>query len=447
MKYSTNSSELIDTASKAGKKFNYVQIHYKEDEKLLEERVSEHIYGYFGHPSRDEIVVKPCHIFHWDYWRTKKPDFKWDQDRIENKDGKNKIVSITDKDIKMFDNLMSVTKQYGIEDFHYEIEDYSYGDADMEGRARFFPFFPALVTFAIAKCVEAKLKKPVICHRPKITYFHGYTDGYWDINSHDELSGQLNFFFEDLSDIQEFIDCYYEILDKTVYKSMFETQFEIKKANPRKIPKAKELSDEQKRKAAEASLSQIIEETPEEVKAYLKKKKLFKDFKDSFINEAMSLKLNCIRINATIMLGDADGDTDEDEDIPLAEFEYIKEWLEAYKKKYPETDKDLNVIKVGYEEMGMGAYTFEAICKIFESTIPRDIYWDNSYSSARIRFVADKNCIKWSNDLEGTPDASFEELNANDSEDSIAGFLLPYATYWKLHEKKDEYLIELDDCF
>ena len=84
MKYSEINSELIDTASKAGKKFNYVQIHYKEDEKLLEKRVLEHIYGYLGEPSHDEIMVKPCYIFHWDYWRTKKPDFKWDLDRIEN---------------------------------------------------------------------------------------------------------------------------------------------------------------------------------------------------------------------------------------------------------------------------------------------------------------------------------------------------------------------------
>ena len=447
MKYEDSPSSLIDAASIANKKFKYVQIYYKTNKKLLEERKKEHVYGYFGQEGYDKIVIEPTHGFNWDYWRTKGPNFKWDTTRIENKDGKNSTVRITDKDIRMFDNLLGVTEKFGVKDFSYGIETCSYNDADMKGRGQFFAFFPALVTFALAKCVEAKLGKAVVCHRPRNTYFYGYSEGHrmW-IREHDEVDGQLNFYFEDLSDIQDFIDCYNEILNDTEYKGMFETSLEIKKANPRRIPKAKEKSDEEKEKIAKARLDQIIIETPDEVIQYLKKNKLFDDFKDSFIKESVSLKLNCISISSTVMLGDADGDTDEDENIPLAEFEYIKEWLDAYKKKYSDTSDDMNIIQVGYEEMGMGAFSYEALCKIFESTVPRDIFWDNGNSSARIRFVVEKECANWSNELEGTPDASFEELNDNYHE-GIADFLLPYATYWHLHDKKDEFLIELSECF
>lgn len=445
MVYSTDSSCLVDAASKANKKFNYVQIYYKATKKLLEKRKKEYIHDYSG--GHNELTIYPSHDIHWDYWRSKGPNFTWDKDRLENKNNENSYVEITDKDIRMFDSLVSVTEQFGISDFSYEIEKSSYGDGVMVGRGRFFSFFPALVTFALAKCAEAKLGKAIVCHCPRNTYSYGYSEKYnWSLESHDDVDGQLNFYFEDLSDIQSFIDCYNEILNSTEYKTMFETTLEVKKANPRRIPKAKEKSDEEKEKIARAQLEQIIEETPGEVIRYLKSKSLFDDFKDSFVKESVSLKLNCIRINASVMLGDADGDTDEDEDIPLAEFEYIKEWLEAYKKKYPKTDDDLNVVHVGYEEMGEGAFSYKAICKIFENTTPRDIFWDYGNSSARIRFVVEKDCAKWTNDLESTPDASFEELNDKYHE-GIADFLLPYATYWNLHGKKDEFLIELEDCF
>lgn len=172
-------------------------------------------------------------------------------------------------------------------------------------------------------------------------------------------------------------------------------------------------------------------------------KKSWDEFKESFINDFVNSKPNTVVFTGSVMLGDADGWEDVEEVLNITEFNYIKEWLEAYKKKFPDQNERTALYEVGNEHLH-GFWVYGDVCRLFDKFTSRTM--NGPHVSGSLLVSIDKNAEPWVNDLEASVDLPFEDIEF-DYPESITDILLPYATYWNIHDRKDEFLIELKDAW
>ncbi|MDT3387948.1 MAG: hypothetical protein LIR46_09350 [Bacteroidota bacterium] len=145
-------------------------------------------------------------------------------------------------------------------------------------------------------------------------------------------------------------------------------------------------------------------------------------------------------IKARIMLGDADGDEEDDYDIPFEEWDYLKEWWDAYFKKYPDLyykdypKNEKGIYPVGYE-YNEGSWKVGAINEIFKVKGDNSILFDHDWSLVDIT-VSDEECefVNGYEDIDEEPEGWGEDLFDT---------LLMYASYWYRKGKTDDALIEI----
>ena len=314
--------------------------------------------------------------------------------------------------------------------------------------------FTSFVLYEILRVIEKKLGKE-IC----FTYPRGFNENggcenqVWsgDTLYHHNygIEIKVRVFFSDFSDPKIIYDMFLEELKTLeVTKAAFDKNVEIKEFTTGKIKpwaskKSIEPSDEEKLKIAESVLNDILKNTSDEVISFLKEKDLLEEFKKSFINKYSKQSFAAISVSADIMFGDADGTHQDGFIITFDEFDYIKEWWDEYIKVHPiEESKDDNIFSVGSDESGLGAWTIEAINKLFEDKTVKVFDFDNGNSIVKMNIVKN-NIPKFENEYENITD----EPDLDNFYYSLDEMLLAYASYWRTMGKKPEYLIKLPTCF
>lgn len=310
--------------------------------------------------------------------------------------------------------------------------------------------FTSFVLYEILRVIEKKLGKEI-----SFTYPRGNDNecgcekyvysNYDPRHDKDGINVKVRVFFSDFSDPKIIYDMFLEELETLkLTKAKFDQNIEINepdigKTKPRAPKKKVEPSQEEKLKIAKSALSDILENTSEDLISFLKKKNLLEEFKKSFIDEYSKQSFAVISVSADIMIGDADGTRYDGFEISFDEFNYIKEWWDAYVKVYPVKEfKNDDVYRVGYEEVGEGAWNIDAINQLLEDKTVRVFTFDNGYSTVKIN--ASKNTsIKFENEYENITDAP----DPNEYYDTLSDKLLAYASYWHTMGKKPEALIQL----
>lgn len=422
MKY-YDDRQIINLASKLGHKVPYVRITYTEETELLTTIKEENV-GTFCFPKKIN-VEKKTHDVCFSFYRDKMDN--WAEDK----------KGLSAYSIKLFEDLQSYAKEHGIDAIWYRDEGKdNYGDY----RYSYYHFLPALVVFTIAKIAEKNLNKEFLFTEAKGTDYTGH-EFYWHYDEEKPLSGRLDFFTKKGEDVQDFVNEFNKVFEESPYYNMFTVSIETKLTQPRKLKKEPEISVEEKTKIAKATLKSIIESTNEDVLNFLKKENLMDKFKESFINDFVNSKPNTVVLTGSVMLGDADGWEDVEETLSITEFNYIKEWLEAYKKKFPDQNEGTALYEVGNEHLS-GFWVYRDVCNLFNKFTSRTL--NGPHVSGSLLVSIDKNAEPWVNELEASVDLPFEDLEFEYPE-SIIDALLPYATYWNIHDRKDEFLIELND--
>jgi hypothetical protein len=312
--------------------------------------------------------------------------------------------------------------------------------------------FTSFILYEILRVIEKKLGKEICFTYPRGNDWRcgcdrSVSEKYDQWSNYHKLgiNTKIRVFFKDLSDPKIIYDMFLEELKTLeIVNLLFDKNIEIKepafgKTKPRAPKKNVEPSQEEKLEIAQSALSDILENTSEDIISFLKKKNLLEEFKKSFIDEYSKQSFAAISVWADIMIGDADGTRYDGFEISFDEFNYIKEWWDAYVKVYPVKEfKNDDIYRVGYEEVGEGAWNIDAINQLLEDKTVRVFTFDNGYSTVKIN--ASKNTsIKFENEYENITDAP----DPNEYYDTLSDKLLAYASYWHTMGKKPEALIQL----
>ena len=310
--------------------------------------------------------------------------------------------------------------------------------------------FTSFILYEVLRVIEKKLGKEICFTYPRgydnecgcEKYVYSNYDSYHD---KDGINVKVRVFFSDFSDPKIIYDMFLEELETLkLTKAKFDQNIEINepdtgKTKPRAPKKKIEPSQEEKLKIAQSALSDVLENTSEDVISFLKKKNLLEEFKKSFIDEYSKQSFAVISVSANIMIGDADGDRYDGFTMTFDEFDYIKEWWDEYIKVYPvEESSDNNIYRVGYEEVGEGAWNIDAINQLLEDKTVKVFAFDNGYSTVKMDVSKDTSA-KFENQYENITD----EPDPNAYYETLSDMLLAYAAYWHTMGKKDEALIEL----
>lgn len=314
--------------------------------------------------------------------------------------------------------------------------------------------FTSFVLYEILRVIEKKLGKEVCFTYPRghdnncgcEKYVYSNYDSYHDKNG---INVKVRVFFSDFSDPKIIYDMFLEELETLkLTKAKFDQNIEINepdtgKTKPRAPKKKIEPSQEEKLKIAQSALSDILENTSEDVISFLKKKNLLEEFKKSFIDEYSKQSFAVISVSANIMIGDADGDRYDGFNMTFDEFDYIKEWWDEYIKVHPvEKSSDNDIYRVGYEEVGEGAWNIDAINQLLEDKTVKVFAFDHGYSTVKMNVSKDTSA-KFENPYENIAD----KPDPNAYYDTLSDMLLAYAAYWHTMGKKSEYLVELPTCW
>lgn len=90
------------------------------------------------------------------------------------------------------------------------------------------------------------------------------------------------------------------------------------------------------------------------------------------------------------MTGDTDSSRYDDFDITFDEFDYIKEWWNEYIKVYSvEKYSDNDIYRVGYEEVGEGAWNIDAINQLFKDKTVKVFTFDHGSSTVKMNVSKD----------------------------------------------------------
>lgn len=98
--------------------------------------------------------------------------------------------------------------------------------------------------------------------------------------------------------------------------------------------------------------------------------------------------------------------------------------------------------RVGYEEVGEGAWNIDAINQLLEDKTVKVFAFDHGYSTVKMNVSKDTSA-KFENPYENIAD----KPDPNAYYDTLSDMLLAYATYWHTMGKKSEYLVELPTCW
>ena len=142
------------------------------------------------------------------------------------------------------------------------------------------------------------------------------------------------------------------------------------------------------------------------------------------------------------MTGDTNSSRYDDFDITFDEFDYIKEWWNEYIKVYPvEEYSDNDIYRVGYEEVGIGAWNIDAINQLLKDKTVKVFTFDHGYSTVKMNVSKDIS-VKFENKYESITD----KPDPNAYYNALPDMLLAYATYWHTMGEKSEYLVRLPIC-
>lgn len=313
--------------------------------------------------------------------------------------------------------------------------------------------FTSFVLYEILRVIEKKLGKEICFTYPRghdndcgcEKYIYSNYDSYHGKNG---ISIKVRVFFSDFSNPKIIYDMFLKELETLkLTKAKFDQNIEINepdigKTKPRAPKKKVEPSQEEKLKIAQSALSDILENTSEDIISFLKKKNLLEEFKKSFIDEYSKQSFAVISVSAEIMTGDTDSSRYDDFDMTFDEFDYIKEWWNEYIKVYSvEEYSDNDIYRVGYEEVGEGAWNIDAINQLFKDKTVKVFTFDHGSSTVKMNVSKDTS-VKFKNKYENIAD----KPNPNAYYDTLPDMLLAYAAYWHTMGKKSEYLVKLPIC-
>ena len=276
-------------------------------------------------------------------------------------------------------------------------------------------------------------------------YVYSNYGSYHDKNG---INVKVRVFFSDFSDPKIIYDMFLEELETLkLIKAKFDQNIEVNepdtgKTKPRAPKKKIEPSQKEKLKIAQSALSDILKNTSENIISFLEKKSLLEEFKTSFIDEYSKQSFVVISVSAKIMTGDANSSRYDDFDITFDEFDYIKEWWNEYIKVYPvEEYSDNDIYRVGYEEVGIGAWNIDAINQLLKDKTVKVFTFDHGYSTVKMNVSKDIS-VKFENKYESITD----KPDPNAYYNALPDMLLAYATYWHTMGEKSEYLVRLSIC-
>ncbi len=446
MEFYGSQSEIIDEATLKKQTINYIDLNFSELKKTIELLIAKkpHENDYWFQHKHPEEYEKENYEVSSELFRTSWKEC-WDGLREEypiTEPGK-EVYTLPRASKKVRDIINNVIEYGSKNGVQILVEVDHFGDKQLgfcpEIGYEQWPF-SIFVLHAILKVLEKKLNKE-ICY----TYPRGFDDGgtghhVW-ASDHGPISTKIRVFFKDYSDPKVIYDMILEELKnlnlEAFNKNVQVNEPEYGKARPRAKKKIKEMPLEEKVKLAQSALSDILEYLNPDVLAFMKKKNLIEEFKQEYIDTYTKRTFSSISFRGSIMIGDADGERDDDYTITFDEWDYLKEWWDEYVKVYPvEKFKDDNIYLVGYEEAGMGAWSIEGIDQIFESKEVRAFSFDNGWSSVQVSINADMNA-KFENEYEGIKD------EPDNNFDGLFDKLLCYATYWKETGK----MLQLPECF
>lgn len=352
---------------------------------------------------------------------------------------------------ELYKRILEYLKKKGVEETAYDTIG-GYGNYPLKPHTP-NSSFSTFVIFQLLRSIEKEAGKEICYHWPKGFDHYGQYGAskddvpYAHLKSLDgHLRCRIRVFPKDLSDLewlQDWIEqSIHEFADEfsSWDRNVKRVWFEEGKTRPRAKKKNIEPSAEEKRKIAESALESILEETPDEVIDFLKKKKLFKEFKETYLENASKKSFTYLSYDADVMFGDADGTHHDYFGMTFEEFDYLKEWWEAYRKEYP-GEEERNIYRVGYEEAGEGAYNIEAIDEILKDKTARVFEFDNGWSRVRVNPSIDTGA-KFENQFENIDDEP-----DGDYGDGLPDFLLQYAAYWYTKGKTKNALLELPKCW
>ena len=313
--------------------------------------------------------------------------------------------------------------------------------------------FTSFVLYEILRVIEKKLGKEICFTYPRgydnncgcEKYVYSNYDSYHDKNG---INVKIRVFFSDFSNPKIIYDMFLEELETLkLTKAKFDQNIEINepgtgKTKPRAPKKKIEPSQKEKLKIAQSALSDILENTSENIISFLEKKNLLEEFKTSFIDEYSKQSFVVISVSAKIMTSDANSSRYDDFDITFDEFDYIKEWWNEYIKVYPvEEYSDNDIYRVGYEEVGIGAWNIDAINQLLKDKTVKVFTFNHGYSIVKMNVSKDIS-VKFENKYESITD----KPDPNAYYNTLPDMLLAYATYWHAMGEKSEYLARLPIC-